>query len=91
MASADQSFVNSLAVPSIAVSDGAAEWGNLGAAAPENVLLDPEIYRDQFLCANCAGTKLHLEIFRFENGWLICCQGCGEERVVRKLPFAEVV
>jgi hypothetical protein len=53
-------------------------------------ILDPEIYQDQLLCAKCGGTKLHFEIFRFENGWMISCQGCGDERVVRKLPFSSI-
>ena len=65
--------------------EGAAGQGVAEAA------LDPEIYQDQLLCGKCGGTRLHFEIFRFDNGWMISCQGCGDERVVRKLPFVSAV
>jgi hypothetical protein len=86
MASPD-TFTSSLAaVPSDgSVSEGAAGQGVAEAA------LDPEIYQDQLLCGKCGGTRLHFEIFRFDNGWMISCQGCGDERVVRKLPFVSAV
>jgi hypothetical protein len=59
-----------------------------GVAVGSAAALDPSIYRDQLHCAKCGEPKLFLEIFKFENGWLICCQGCGDERVVKKLPFS---
>jgi hypothetical protein len=78
--------MNSLAVSSSTAGEGAV----VGSAAALDYL-DPSIYRDQLLCWKCGGTRLHLEIFRLENGWLICCQGCGDERVVKKLPFVTQV
>jgi hypothetical protein len=75
--------MNSLAVSSSTAGEGAV----VGSAAALDYL-DPTIYRDQLHCAKCGEPKLFLEIFKFENGWLICCQGCGEESVVRKLPFS---
>jgi hypothetical protein len=81
--------VNSLAAASSTAGAGAAVPSGTDAAALD-LLLDPEIYQDQLLCAKCGGTKLHFEIFRFENGWMISCQGCGDERVVRKLPFSSI-
>jgi hypothetical protein len=42
-------------------------------------------YRDTLWCAKCAGPREFVyEIFEFENGRLVCCQGCGDERVLRK-------
>lgn len=55
---------------------------NLVALGPHGVILDPEIYRDERWCANCAGPRVFLEIYETDFGRLVCCQGCGDERVV---------
>ena len=54
--------------------------------------LDPEIYRDMLWCANCAGPRVFLEVFEFDGGRLVCCQGCGEEKVMpfKRTTVAEV-
>jgi hypothetical protein len=54
------------------------------SAEPQFTALDPEIYRDMLWCPNCAGPRVFLEVFEFEGGRLVCCQGCGDEKVA---PF----
>lgn len=55
------------------------------STSPLTVLaLDPAIYQDNYWCPNCAGLRVFLEVFEFEGGRLVCCQGCGDEKV---LPF----
>lgn len=46
-------------------------------------VLDPILHRDMRWCTSCAGPKLFLEVYEFEGGRLVCCQGCGEERIER--------
>jgi hypothetical protein len=55
-----------------------------GASLGGIAVLDHNLYRDLHWCAKCAGPQMFLEIFEFENGRLVCCQGCGDERVI---PF----
>jgi hypothetical protein len=50
-------------------------------------VLDSSIHRDMRWCANCAGPRMFLEVFAFDGGILVCCQGCGEERVI---PFTRM-
>jgi hypothetical protein len=50
-------------------------------------VLDSAIYRDMIWCAKCGGPRVSLEVFEFEGGRLVCCQGCGDERVI---PFSRV-
>jgi len=58
-----------------------------GAFLGEVVVLDPNVYRDIDWCAKCAGPRMFLEIFQFEGGRLVCCQGCGDERIA---PFTRM-
>lgn len=50
---------------------------------PDAVPIDPNVYQDTIWCANCGGPRVLIEVFRFDGGKLIACQGCGDERVVR--------
>jgi hypothetical protein len=54
-----------------------------GEMSPPSCVLDPAIHRDMRWCAKCAGPQVFLEVYEFEGGRLVCCQGCGDERVER--------
>jgi hypothetical protein len=46
-------------------------------------ILDTAVHRDMRWCSKCGGSQLCLEVYEFDGGRLVCCQGCGDERIER--------